>query len=443
MIDLVLTHSDQLTLFEKLVGHGTERCAVLLARQVKGKNDFRLLVREVLFPVYSDYVRSGVAEAELSPVFVAAVTQRARRDGYSLVFVHSHPGDSPPYFSVVDDDGEQRLAAFLAHRIPLATHAALVISAGGANARILGTDTDIRVVSLGPDRTVLFAPETSAYSTNSTFDRQIRAFGELGQRKLADLRVAIVGLGGTGSLIAQQLVHLGVRDFILIDPDVIEVTNLNRVVSAEPADVGQAKIQIAARYIKKMAPESQVELVLGDVTRTSTAVTLTTADFIFGCTDSHGSRAVIQQIAYQYLIPCIDMGSVLVANDGHITHISGRVQLLAPGLACFTCGGLLNAEEIRRDMLNDAERRQDPYIVGAAEPAPAVISLNGTVASIAVSMMLSVVAGTPMNPRHILFNGITLAVRPIRATPDPSCFICSVNGSLSQGDAWPLMARRE
>ena len=77
------------------------------------------------------------------------------------------------------------------------------------------------------------------------FDRQVRAFGADGQLKLQRLRVAIVGLGGTGSLIAQQLVHLGVRDFILVDPDVIESTNLNRVANAFQDDIGQPKVKIA------------------------------------------------------------------------------------------------------------------------------------------------------------------------------------------------------
>ncbi len=54
----------------------------------------------------------------------------------------------------------------------------------------------------------------------------------------------------------------------------------------------------------------------------------------------------------------------------------GRVQLLSPGLACLTCGGLLDGNEVRRDMMSEGERKQDPYLVGAREPAPSVISLN-------------------------------------------------------------------
>ena len=163
-----------------------------------------------------------------------------------------------------------------------------------------------------------------------------------------------------GSLVAQELVHLGVRDFILVDPDILEHTNLNRVVDAVTSDVGRPKVEIAGRYIRRVAGDATVALVQGDITRVGTARNLLNADFIFGCTDSHGSRAIIQQVSYQYLIPCIDMGIVIVVKDGRVTHIYGRVQLLAPGLACLTCGGLLNASEVRRDMMTPFDARPIP-----------------------------------------------------------------------------------
>lgn len=445
MNEIVLTHRANQDLVDSLVGKPTEECAVLFAQQVQGRNGARLLVRDMYLPTAEDYVRKGTIEAELRPEFVARVTQRARKEKLSLVFVHSHLGSASPEFSAVDDAGEMRLSAFLTHRVPGQMHAALVVSSGGVCARVLGSTEQVRVVSLGHSREVLYDadPKAGADGYDETFDRQVRAFGASGQALLGRLRVAIVGLGGTGSLIAQQLVHLGIRDFVLIDPDTLDQTNLNRVVNTTPADVGAPKVELAARYIFSVTKDAAVKAISGDIIRAAVARELPTADVIFGCTDSHGSRAVLQQVSYQYLIPCIDMGTVLVAAGGKISHISGRVQLLSPGLACFTCGGLLNPEEVRRDMLTAFERQADPYIDGAREPAPAVIAINSTVASIATTMLLSVAAGTPMKARHVLYNGITSAVRPVAAVPNPACFICSSKGALAQGDAWPLMARQD
>jgi molybdopterin/thiamine biosynthesis adenylyltransferase len=444
MTELVLASHDFAAIRGKLIGGEVEACAIVYTGQAaRTDGSVRLLGREVEFAAPSDYTRQGELEAELSPDFVARVTKRARREGYGLTFVHSHPGDHAPGFSPTDDYGEGRLAGFLAHRHPGAVHGAMVVSAGGVRARQLGKREEMRVISIGARRDVLFDPAPGAQEDQGQFDRQVRAFGAAGQRALGRLSVGIVGLGGTGSIVAQELVHLGVRDFVLIDADVIEESNLNRVAHATSADIGHPKVEVAARYIRSLATDARVKAVKGDIIRSRIARELFETDFILGCTDSHGSRAVLQQVSYQYLIPCIDMGTTIVVADGKVTHIQGRVQLLAPGLACFTCNNLLNAAEVRRDMMTAFERKADPYLQGAREPAPAVISVNGTVASLAVTMLLSVVTGIPGAARHVLYNAIACTLRSVRAQPAENCFVCSPSGAYARGDAWPLNARND
>ena len=271
-------------------------------------------------------------------------------------------------------------------------------------ARTLGAGKEIRVASFGERRSILFDPVAPGDGqVAGAFDRQVRAFGARAQRVLQGLHVAIVGLGGTGSIVCQQLAHLGVGEFTLIESDTVEITNLNRLAGASNGDFGRPKVDIAAEGIQRVAPNARVHVFRADVTRAPTARTLTGVDLIFGCTDSHGSRAVLQQVAYQYLIPLVDMGVVIVARAPEITHAYGRVQLLAPGKPCFTCSGLLNPEQVRRDMLSEVERKADPYIVGQAEPAPAVMSINGTVASLSVTMALAVMADVPSKGRHLLY----------------------------------------
>lgn len=444
MIELVLAAADADAIRGELTGGKNEACAVLYANETsRADGTVRLLVHEIQFPTADDYTKRGLIEAELSPEFVARVTKRAQREKYSLIFAHSHPGIEAPVFSHIDSLGEKRLADFLAHRHPTLEHAALVVSEGGMCARRLGKDEEICVVAVGSHREVIFDPTMPLPSNLEIYDRQVRAFGSSGQQALQRLRIAIVGLGGTGSLVAQQLVHLGVRHFILVDPDVLESTNLNRVANAMPGDIGHPKVEIAARYINAVAQDSTITCVVGDITRSNTAKELLNADIIFGCTDSHGSRAVLQQISYQYLIPCIDVGTTIAVSEGSVTHIYGRVQLLAPGHACFTCSSLLDPNEVRRDMMSDFERQADPYIRGAREPAPAVMSLNSTVVSLSVTMLLSMVAGIPVSARHILYNAINSALRNVRSQPHPNCYICSRSGGFARGDSWPLHARQD
>ena len=442
MIELRLQDGDVSRIIGELVGRETERCAILFAsRVVLSEGAECLIVTRIEYPADDNYSDRTALSAELTPDYIAHIGKVAARENFSIVFVHSHPGSAPPEFSRTDDRGEIHLANFLSVRAPDTKHFAVVVSAGGWRARCLGTKTPLRVISVGPQLQVLFDPDNAEASTSLKFDRQVRALGSVGQRHLESLVVAIVGLGGTGSIAAEQLAYLGVRKFILVDPDRIELTNLNRVVGACATDIGRFKTDVAADMIARIVANPVLQRIVGDVTRTRFARELRGANFIFSCTDSHGSRAVIQQIAYQYLIPCIDVGSVVSAKDSHITGIHGRVQALAPGLPCFTCCELLDSEEVRRDMMNAEERKRDVYIQGANEPAPAVISINGTVTSIAMTMFLAMTVGVPSDGRNILYNARTPSLRVVSFTRNPNCYICSPRGVLARGDAQLLFTR--
>jgi hypothetical protein len=440
MSRLVLISEKLLSLRQQLLEPEKESCAVLFGRSVEINGKLaRILVRDSVIPspeAYSDRTRIS---AQLRPEFVGEIAQHARRFGESIVFVHTHPSGLE-MFSGVDDAGEIVLAEFLARRVPNARHAALLITPKVLTARELGSQNLLKVLGIGPR--ILWG-ETAAVASLARFDRQIRVFGASAQGRLGSIRVGIVGLGGTGSVVLQQLTHLGIQDFVLLDPDIVDETNLNRLVGAKPNSIGRPKVDISKEMALSINPEVRVEARNESVLDAEVARSLVTADFLFNCTDSHGSRAVVNQLAYQYLLPTIDMGVVIAVSQGKISHIAGRVQLLAPGLACLTCSNLLEAEQIRRDMLTEYERKTDPYILGGEMHAPAVISLNSTVASLAITMFLNTTVGIPGAARFLNYDGITGVVRPAVCPIHPSCVVCSHRGALARGDEWPLAARHD
>jgi molybdopterin/thiamine biosynthesis adenylyltransferase len=295
---------------------------------------------------------------------------------------------------------------------------------------------------MGVGENIIWGEAAAVEKPAERYDRQIRAFGSVGQEVLKSLRVVIVGLGGTGSVVLQELVHLGVRDFILLDPDTVEETNLNRLVGTVPSDIGKAKVEVAERWATQVNRKIHVSARKDSVLKAEVARALADADFLFCCTDSHGSRAVLNQFAYQYLVPAIDMGVVIATAKGRVTHVAGRAQMLAPGLACMACGNLLDAEQVRRDLMTDFDRQQDPYIVGRPEPAPAVISLNAAMASLAVTMFLNATVGIPGSARFLNYNAMTGTCRPVISMPHPSCVVCSPRGAIARADEWPLPARQ-
>lgn len=96
---------------------------------------------------------------------------------------------------------------------------------------------------------------------NERFVRQIDFFGADGQKKLSETSVAIVGIGGLGTHVIQQLAYLGVKDFTLIDDEEIDETNLNRYVGTKPDDIGKKKTLVGERIINEINPSALVKCI--------------------------------------------------------------------------------------------------------------------------------------------------------------------------------------
>lgn len=200
--------------------------------------------------------------------------------------------------------------------------------------------------------------------------------GRDSDRKLAEAKIAIVGLGGGGSHIAQQLAHIGIGNFVLFDADSIEDTNLNRLVGGTAHAVvdGHRKVDIAERLIRSVQPRSVIEKY--DTEWQRNAESLRDCDLIFGCVDSFRGRAELERVARRYLIPYLDIGMDVVALGLSEFLVSGQVVLSLPNGPCLWCLGILDEES----MVNEAQA------YGAAGPRQQVIWPNGVLASTAVGL---------------------------------------------------------
>src|SRR5260370_37521023 len=157
---------------------------------------------------------------------------------------------------------------------------------------------------------------------------------------LNDCVAAIIGLGGGGSHIAQQLAHLGVSNFSLFDPDKVEESNLNRLIGATAQDViaGTLKTAVASRLIKGVNPGAVVDGINGKWQEHHAL--LRGCDIVFGCLDTYRDRYELEVAARRYLIPYIDIGmDVHEADDGFC--VSGQMILSMPGHLCMRCLGFL------------------------------------------------------------------------------------------------------
>jgi hypothetical protein len=193
-------------------------------------------------------------------------------------------------------------------------------------------------------------------------------------------KAALVGLGGGGSHVAQQLAHIGLGNFLVIDPDFIEDTNLNRLVGATLEDVrlGTAKVDIAERVIKSVNPAAEVIKRLASWSEVTAE--LRDVDVIFACVDSIGCRSELESFARRFLIPLIDIGVDVHELNGEFS-IGGQVVLSMPDKPCMHCMGLVTDEALAKEAAR----------YGAAGGKPQVVWPNGTLASIAVGSFMKLV----------------------------------------------------
>jgi molybdopterin/thiamine biosynthesis adenylyltransferase len=360
----------------------------------------------------------------------------ARNSGRSMGLLHTHPAGAGA-FSITDDRAETQLADFMQARSGGLAIFALVLCQGILLARAFGTKSLLPVRVVGSTVRGLEDPGENPGSAER-FDRQVRAFGANGQQVLNRMSVAIVGLGGTGSVLAQQLAHLGVRRFVLVDPDVVETTNLNRVVGASENSVGSKKVDVSNSLIANIAPSAEVVTISTSVITETARKHLCQADCVFLCTDSHTSRAFVSELAYQYMIPAIDVGVSVSASSETVSAITGRTQMIGPGLPCLLCCNAVHSHRIREELMSPAQRAADPYFIGDAVKQPAVISINSTMVSLAVTMFLSAFTGVPSKARWLTYDGIGGAVRPLATSSDPDCAVCGTHGVLALGDSRKL-----
>jgi hypothetical protein len=207
---------------------------------------------------------------------------------------------------------------------------------------------------------------------------------------LASIKVGIVGLCGGGSHIEQQLAHIGLLNYVVIDPDRLDASNLNRRVGSTQVDVTRKllKTEISKRVIQCVNPHANVECIPdkwqnGQLSLRDCAV-------IFGCVDSYSEREQLERFCRRFLIHYIDIGmDVKKYEDSH--GIVGQIVMSSPGWCCLRCMGIITDENLK----------QEAQLYGTAGPKPQVVWPNGVLASTAVGLFMQLVS-----PWHKLSTGV-------------------------------------
>jgi len=424
---------------------GCENFAVCFCGIAAAKDGLRLLVRESWIAPTEAYEERSAHHLRIAPRFFNSVVGHGLATHLSPLLVHSHPNAPKARYSPSDDFGETRLLEVLQQLLPSQRPASILFSADEVTGRRLidGVFQPLERIDVTGTRHISFRRDEAVQPARDRefFDRQVRIFGDRGQTVIAGLRIAVVGVGGTGSAVAEQIARLGVDDILLVDPDALERSNLSRMWGTRDTDLQghTLKVDAIARHLQSIWPKANVRRIAKSVIRQPVLKALTDRDMVFACTDNDLSRAILNRFAHQYLIPVVDMGIRLDARAGQVSAAAGRVTIAGTGFACLRCSNHLDAERVRVESLPLAERTAldaEGYIQGLNDPAPAVISLNTTVASLAVTAGIGSfvnLVGTPPAVDQI-YDATSGSIFTVKTAHEPSCEVCSEKGLKGLGD---------
>ncbi len=411
-VTLVLTQN----IFDELIAatqDSSETAGVLLAKIVHLDNqDIRLLSLAICWVPPSAYSqRDAISMAILSEGYVHALG-RAEALGATAIWLHTHPGiNALPQQSQQDVVVERQISDLFFIRTGAKYYGTLIVSPRAWGMAFTGSLTSIaaerfridRIWSVGDRFRLVRGFDGNVAEVSPIYDRQVRAFGRAIQDTLSDLNIGIVGCGGTGSAVAEQLARLGVRTFTLFDPDELSESNVTRVYGSSFADVGQSKVAALARHLTHIASGTQCMQVKSMITKESTARILISCDVIFGCTDDNAGRLVLSRVATYFLAPVIDCGVILTSDHaGQLTGIHGRVTTVIPGQACLLCRGRIDLSRAAAELRTPDERlrlEHEGYAPALGRIEPAVVTYTTIVAATAVGELLERLVGYGPEPR--------------------------------------------
>jgi molybdopterin/thiamine biosynthesis adenylyltransferase len=418
-----------------------EHGALLLAGHHATATGTLLTVREVHLLGEHEFPPGQHGYRQFAAAALARIGNRAADQHLALVTVHSHPGAGDHNGLSPDDlHAHERVFPHLLDITASATVAGVALGERSVAGELWTTDgtrtplDHLRVV--GPNVQFLRpAPRRRRLVGSDTerFDRQVRLFGTAGQELLRDLHVAVVGAGGGGSILIEQLAHLGVGHITAIDYDAVERHNLSRIMGATDADARRrtAKVDVAQRHVQTIDPSIDFRAINGDIAELPTAEKLLEADYVLLATDTATARLVANAIAQTFLIPVIQIGAKVDTRDGTIEQIYTAVRPVLPAHGCLACAGLIDPVALQREAATPQERADQNYLGDADVIDPSVTTLNAAAAAGALNVMLMSVIGqaTGELASHritLTREGSTLTLQPQR---DTACRWCGESSS--------------
>ncbi len=388
--------------FSKALGRPAETGCILLCGHNAHSVRPSLLVADVLIPSDQDLKDQEYGGLTFSSSYLRRALLTVRQRGLKgFLTLHTHPlADRYVGFSNYDNENDPQLMQNLYEMQQDGLFGSIVIGKNSAAARIWDCSRFLPLrnlvivgeqlcfIPLNGDSSTIAVPEAS-----EIFDRSLALTGQGALSILSQLRIAVIGASGTGSLIVELLARAGAGEIVLFDFDTADHTNLNRVLylRTRDTDVKRIKAERLAEAIKESGLPSRITIVKdGDIRKPEVASELRGCDLLIGCVDRDWPRLILSEVSYQYLLPYLDLGTEIGISDDCIQSIDSRTSYVCPGRPCLLCSKVVSQERLRLETLESDEQDRVIKMGYSADirlKAPAVMELNMRSASLAMFLL--------------------------------------------------------
>ena len=430
-------HNVQQTLFAQ---PGHEGFAFALARPSRRNHGLAYIVECLLELDDADYEHrsgGGVTTTAAFSSRINRIAAQAAQQGLIPMHLHSHPA-GVEQFSGYDDHHERLLHQWLQTQgQPLLISLVQAIGSEPRARLWLQGNAEALLVRNGLQ---VFSPIPAGADLPALARQQV--FGDGLRQAACHLQIAIVGVGGIGMLVAEQLARAGFTRFVLVDHDKVEPSNLNRLPGLSQRDLGRLKVKAAKRLIqtasRAVGTQAEVHALAYDIYTAPERVKklVRQCDVILALTDNELSRISCLDMALdagaEFLMAGVDIR--LDANDqiiGLFAEVSGAEE----GRYCPLCAGRLDSGQASLDARQYVggevwdKAQTEGYVKGI--PDPSVMSLNSIAAGALVLEIQRRVAGLGVRDlwQMDFQKGKLTVYDEIQCEIDEECSVCGRQGN--------------
>ncbi len=374
-------------------GDGLEASAIVLASCNLLNNQIIFLVQEFILIPHDECARKS-DYITWPGKYIENAIEKGEAKHLSLFLIHSHPSGFND-FSIADNESDVKVIPCIYQAYSQFHGSIIMTPEGHLTGRFYDPDLKPQYI----DKFIVIGNEIEVIT--KTPKNNFLPFSSEMTNYFRKFKVGIIGASGTGSIVIESLARLGIGHFVLVDDDIVEHKNLNRILNStiDDAEKHLLKVNILADAIKKYRSDVVVCPLPSKIENSHTILELASCDVLFSCVDTASARMYVDQVSEFFLVPIFDIGVVIstssVGNRTSITEACARLDYIQPHKTSLKDRGIYTPSMLNAEYLKNAspatyeQQLKEGYLKNVIEEAPSVITLNMMAASFCVNEFIA------------------------------------------------------